>query len=83
MSDERTAGYSRFDLEQTPPRVTVPRLYNAAVDLVERNLSEGRGENIAVIDDQGRYSYRELAGRVDRCGNALLALGLQAEQRCR
>ena len=32
--------------------------YNAAADLIERNLAAGRGEKIAFIDDHGRYSYR-------------------------
>ncbi len=61
--------------------ITLPRDYNAAVDLIERNLSAGRGDKIAVIDDAGSYSYRELAARVDRAANALRKLGLEPEQR--
>jgi benzoate-CoA ligase len=60
---------------------TPPREYNAAVDLVERNVAAGRGGKIAYIDDTGRCTYAELAERVDRAANALLALGLQREQR--
>ena len=52
-----------------------PELYNAAADLIERNLRGGRGGNIAVIDDRGSYSYAELAGRVHRCANALRRSG--------
>src|SRR5579862_3747646 len=63
------------------PSITLPRDYNAAVDLIERNLSAGRGDKIAVIDDAGSYSYRELAARVDRAANALRKLGLEPEQR--
>jgi 4-hydroxybenzoate-CoA ligase/benzoate-CoA ligase len=70
-----------FDLSVSPPKVSVPRRYNAAVDIVERNLLAGRGEKTAVIDDAGRYSYAELCERINRCGNALRGLGLQAEQR--
>jgi benzoate-CoA ligase len=55
--------------------------YNAAADLIERNLATGRGGKTAFIDDRGRYSYAELAGRVSRFANALCRLGVQPEQR--
>jgi benzoate-CoA ligase len=58
-----------------------PGPYNAAADLIERNLRAGRARKTAYIDDRGTYSYGELAERVDRCANALRDLGLQAEQR--
>ena len=57
------------------------RAYNAAQDLVGRNLAAGRGNKIAYIDDAGRYTYGDLARRVDRCANALTGLGIQREQR--
>jgi benzoate-CoA ligase len=63
------------------PQISLPREYNAAVDLVERNLKAGRGGKLAYIDDRGRYTYAELAERVDRAANALRALGLEPEQR--
>ncbi|HZU89927.1 MAG TPA: benzoate-CoA ligase family protein [Stellaceae bacterium] len=55
--------------------------YNAAADLVERNLAAGRGDKIAFIDDTGRYSYAELARRVNRFANAMRRRGLHPEQR--
>src|SRR4051812_42798374 len=58
-----------------------PGAYNAAADLIERNLRAGRARKTAYIDDRGSYSYDELAERVDRCANALRDLGLHAEQR--
>ena len=70
-----------FDLSVSPPHVDVPRRYNAAVDIVERNVLQGRGGKTAIIDDAGQYTYAELSERVNRCGNALKNLGLQAEQR--
>src|SRR5689334_24425799 len=65
----------------TAPHIAVPRDYNAAVDLVERNLKAGRRSKIAYIDDRGRYCYSELAERVDRAANALRGLGIEPEQR--
>src|SRR6266511_6238037 len=54
--------------------------YNAAVDLIERNLA-ARPEKIAYIDERGSYSFAELAERVNRCANALTGLGLSLETR--
>jgi benzoate-CoA ligase len=59
----------------------LPRDYNAASDLVGRNLAAGRGGKVAYIDDTGAVTYAELAERVDRAANALRALGVEPEQR--
>ncbi len=63
------------------PQIAIPRDYNAAVDLIERNLTAGRGGKVAFRDDRGALTYAELAERVDRAANALRALGLEPEQR--
>ena len=55
--------------------------YNAAADLIERNLAAGRGAKTAFIDDHGRYSYAELAERVNRFAALVRRLGIQPEQR--
>ena len=72
---------STADQRARPPRVEIPRDYNAAHDLIERNLGAGRAGKIAYIDDAGSYTYGELGARVNRCANALTALGLSPEQR--
>jgi len=61
--------------------VDIPRRYNAAHDLIERNLQAGRADKLAYIDDEGEYSYGTLAARVDRCAAGLRAIGLEPEQR--
>jgi len=58
-----------------------PELYNAAADLIDRNLRRGRGGKIAFIDDRASYTYSGLAERVHRSANALRNEGLEAEQR--
>src|SRR4051794_8873815 len=66
------------------PRVAVeaiPRSYNFAADILERNLAAGRGQKPAFIDPRGSWTYGELAERVDRFGNVLRALGLRGEER--
>ncbi len=55
--------------------------YNAAADLIERNLAAGRAARIAFIDDHGHYSYADLAARAGRLANAVRRLGVQPEQR--
>jgi benzoate-CoA ligase len=59
----------------------LPREYNAAVDLIGRNLAAGRGGKLAYIDDQGQCTYAQLAERADRAANAMLALGIGREER--
>jgi benzoate-CoA ligase len=73
MAAEATAGDA--------PQIAIPRDYNAAVDLIDRNLATGRGDKPAFIDDRGTYTYAQLAERIDRAANALRRLGLEPEQR--
>src|SRR6266481_8203848 len=55
--------------------------YNAAADLIARNLAAGRGGKPAFIDDRGQYSYAEIAERVSRFANVVRRLGVHPEQR--
>ena len=55
--------------------------YNAAEDLIGRNLLAGRGNKTAVIDTNGAYTYADLDRRVRQFANVLVDLGIQAEQR--
>ncbi len=57
------------------------RIYNAAADLIDRHLEEGRAGKTAIIDDAGSYTYGELAARVNRGANLLQGLGLEREHR--
>ena len=72
---------ARVDRSVTPTAIEVPRQYNAALQFIDANLARGRGEKVALIDESGRYTYRELAERVNRAGNALRALGAGMETR--
>jgi benzoate-CoA ligase len=74
-------GLSKADHSVSPPAIALPRDYNAACDLLQRNLEAGRAGKIAYIDDAGRYTYGDLDRRVNRAANALTALGLEMETR--
>lgn len=58
-----------------------PTEYNAAADLIERNLVAGRGGKTAFVDDNGRYTYAELAERASRFANLMRRLDVHPEQR--
>ena len=81
MPGVSSAGLSSADHRTSPPTVHFPRDYNAAHDLIERNLAAGRGAKVAFIDDTGSCTYAELALRVNRAANAFTALGLGMEDR--
>lgn len=48
---------------------------------MDRHVREGRGANTAILAGDQRLTYRDIAEQVNRVGNGLLELGLQAEQR--
>ena len=55
--------------------------YNAAADLIGRNLAAGRGGKTAFVDDDGSCTYAALAERVSRFAHALRRLDLRREDR--
>ncbi len=58
-----------------------PRLYNAAVDMVDRHIADGRSGKAAFIDAGGTLTYGELASRCNRMGNLLASFGIPREAR--
>jgi benzoate-CoA ligase family protein len=76
----------------TLPRLTVDRSqapsvfafapgFNAAAPFIDRHVPEGRGAKVAIRCQAGDITYAELAANVNRCGNALLGLGIAPGQR--
>ncbi|MBI2715388.1 MAG: benzoate-CoA ligase family protein [Rhizobiales bacterium] len=59
----------------------VPRDYNFAADVLQRNLDAGRANKPAYIDARGSWTYGQLADRVARFGAALRGLGIRREER--
>ena len=70
---------SHADHSTSPPRVEIPRDYNAAHDLLERNAS--RTSKIAFIDaaSGATMTYGQLREQAHRFANALRAKGLAPE----
>jgi benzoate-CoA ligase len=69
------------DRRKSPPELIMPRQFNAAHDLLERNINEGRANKIAYIDDDGSYTFQDLVDRANQTANALTDLGLVMEDR--
>ena len=65
---------------QMSAQAATQELYNAAEDLIERNLA-AHPNKTAYIDERGSYSFADLAERANRCANALSNLGLNMEAR--
>jgi 4-hydroxybenzoate-CoA ligase len=61
--------------------MTALRDYNAAVDFVDRNVSEGRGDKTAFIDRSRNLTYGELREAVARIGPMLARMGIERENR--
>ncbi|HTS41080.1 MAG TPA: benzoate-CoA ligase family protein [Xanthobacteraceae bacterium] len=65
----------------TDPVGAIPRDYNFATDILERNLKAGRANKPAFIDPRGTWTYEQLAERVDRFAAVLRTLGVRREER--
>src|SRR6187549_1740760 len=59
----------------------IPRDYNFAADVLQKNLDAGRAGKPACIDVRGTHTYGQLADRVARFGAALRDLGVKREER--
>ncbi|SDD04105.1 benzoate-CoA ligase [Cupriavidus sp. YR651] len=59
----------------------LPARYNAAEDLLSRNLAAGRGAKIAYIDDNGPTTFAGLDDRCRRFAGALQQAGFRREER--
>jgi 4-hydroxybenzoate-CoA ligase len=61
--------------------MTALRNYNAAVDFVDRNVAEGRGDKTAFIDPARNITYGELRDAAARIGSLLARIGVEPENR--
>jgi benzoate-CoA ligase family protein len=77
----------RIDTPSAPPNVqppapdAIPRQYNFAADILQRNLAGGRAAKPAFIDPRGAWTYGDLADRVERFGHVLRKLDIRPEER--
>jgi len=75
------AAKARVQSNSPDPVGGVPRDYNFAADILERNLKAGRANRPAYIDERGVLTYGQLAERVARFADVLHTLGVKREER--
>jgi benzoate-CoA ligase family protein len=63
------------------PLINLPDNFNVATYFVDRNVHEGRGNNVAIEYGDENVSYWELMERTNRVGNVLRQLGVRMEER--
>jgi benzoate-CoA ligase len=77
----------RIDAQSAPVHAqplapdAIPRQYNFAADILQRNLDAGRAAKPAFIDPRGACTYGDLADRVERFGHVLRKLDVRREER--
>lgn len=96
MAEElrRSGHVDSFARDNLPPRESWPALrlaeaglaypdrLNVVTELLDRHVADGRGARTAIIADDLRWSYADLAGQVNRIANVLVRdCGLVAGQR--
>lgn len=69
------------DHAPTPSMIAFAPIFNVAVPFIDRHLSEGRSEKVAIRTVTGDVTYGELADQVNRCGNVLREVGLSPGDR--
>ncbi len=61
--------------------MSYPRIYNAAVDMVDRNVAQGRASKPVFIDANETLTYGELQARCNRMANLLATYAIPREAR--
>jgi benzoate-CoA ligase family protein len=61
--------------------IPFPERFNMATYFLDQNVSEGRGDKIAVFSGDKAYSYAEVQKLANRAGNALKSAGVEMEDR--
>ncbi len=61
--------------------MTAQPVLNLATCFLDRNVREGRGRRVALAGPAGGCTYSELAALTNQVGNALLGLGVHAQDR--
>lgn len=80
LSGDNGSSSADFTMAWIPP-ILLPDEFNAASYFIDRHMSEGRAEKIAIECGDTHISYRQLCERVNRLGNGLRSLGVRIEER--
>jgi benzoate-CoA ligase len=82
LADASLSGHVSREIDVPPnPALSLPETFNAAEAILSGALARRWGERVAIRTSDRQWTYQELATGANRIGNALLALGVQMEQR--
>ena len=81
MSQKTGLSWGELDLRAVTSPQELPDQFNFATALLDRHLIEGRGSRKALLGPLGSYTYEQLYRLTNQAGNAMLALGVQPEDR--
>ena len=70
-----------MDSAITAEALGVPEIFNAATYFVDRNVTLGRGGQVAIECGDARITYDEVLRHVNRCGSALRGIDVRPEDR--
>ncbi len=70
-----------IDRSGNAPIFTFADSFNVSVHMIDRHLNEGRSGRMAYVTDHEEVTYAQLAERVNRAGNGILAAGLKPTER--
>lgn len=81
MAVKSALSWGDKDLRMVKSPEELPEIFNFAAALLDRHLAEGRGSRVALLGPAGTLTYAELVRLANQAGNALLALGVERENR--
>lgn len=58
-----------------------PRRLNSTEELIDRHVEAGRGDRVAVLFEDQKFTYRQLQASINKVGSALRELGIGEEDR--
>ncbi|HEX5731548.1 MAG TPA: benzoate-CoA ligase family protein [Blastocatellia bacterium] len=61
--------------------ISFPEQFNMAEYFLDDRIKEGKGDRIAVYYQYRKYTYSDIQRMANRCGNVLLSLGIEMEDR--
>jgi len=61
--------------------VSFPEQFNMATYFLDDRIKEGLGDKVAVYYKDKTYTYSDVQKMANRCGNALVSLGIEMEDR--
>jgi benzoate-CoA ligase len=70
-----------IELHPWEEKFKLPERFNMVSLLLERHLEQGRGQRVAIYNEEEKITYEQLGELANRVGNALSGLGMEPEQR--